>query len=186
MTTVIWWSYCDHTLVTNSQSLCGLFGLNHHTLEKMCDVTAVTDGLTNRGGNWKIEQYSGRPETAGKQQTCSSPQTKISECLLLHCLAISPSASICQQSVRERIFIDPHCRSHTYLWCSCIGERRFNDPHIFSACHLFWREMDVDKSRRVSFNLWEQKLRNIFCRCRWGKKLCRHQPFWVFEPIPDL
>ena len=146
----------------------------------MWDVTAVTDGLTNRGGNWKIEQYSGRPETAGKQQTCSSPQTKISECLLLHCLAISPSASICQQSVRERIFIDPHCRSHTYLWCSCIGERRFNDPHIFSACHLFWREMDVDKSRRVSFNLWERKHCNIFCRCCW-KQNCAATNLFEFS-----
>ena len=49
-----------------SQKLYGLFGLNHHMLEKMCDVTPVTGHgqRTNGGGKWKIVKYSGRPEIA--------------------------------------------------------------------------------------------------------------------------
>ena len=53
-------------LPTHSQSdrlseNVGLFGLNHHILAEMCDVTPVTHG----GQRSKVEnKYSGRPETA--------------------------------------------------------------------------------------------------------------------------
>ena len=40
----------------------GLFGLLHHNLEKICDVTPVTNGQRQR----KIGQNSCRPETAHK------------------------------------------------------------------------------------------------------------------------
>ena len=42
------------------QKICGFHRLNHQIIEKSGDVTPVKDG----GGKWKIEQYSGRPETA--------------------------------------------------------------------------------------------------------------------------
>ena len=42
----------------------GLFGQNHHILEKMWDVTPVTENERTKDRNWKIVQYFGRPETA--------------------------------------------------------------------------------------------------------------------------
>ena len=46
------------------QQMYGLFGQNHHILEKMWDVTPVTENERTKDRNWKIVQYFGRPDTA--------------------------------------------------------------------------------------------------------------------------
>ena len=54
-----------HFYSVSIHKMYDLFVLNHHTLEKMCDVTPVTDESMDReGGKWKIWQHSGKPEIA--------------------------------------------------------------------------------------------------------------------------
>ena len=49
--------------VIGFQKMYGLFSLNHNIIEKMCDVTPVTD-KRREDGKWKIGQYFGIPDTA--------------------------------------------------------------------------------------------------------------------------
>ena len=50
--------------VIGFQKMYGLFGQNHHILEKVWDVTPVTENERTKDRNWKIVQYFGRTETA--------------------------------------------------------------------------------------------------------------------------
>ena len=49
--------------VIGFQKMYGLFSLNHNIIEKMCDVTPVTDER-REDGKWKIGHYFGTPDTA--------------------------------------------------------------------------------------------------------------------------
>ena len=53
----------DRVIVIGFQKMYGLFSLNHNIIEKMCDVTPVTDER-REDGKWKIGQYFGIPDTA--------------------------------------------------------------------------------------------------------------------------
>ena len=57
--TVLYWI----ARVIGFQKKYGLFSLNHNIIEKMCDVTPVTDER-REDGKWKIGQYFGTPDTA--------------------------------------------------------------------------------------------------------------------------
>ena len=139
-------------------------GRNTVTQDKQTTVSENEDGATGVSMLTRIDVEE-------KQQTCSSPQTKISECLLLHCLAISPSASICQLSVRERRFIDPHCRFHIYLCRSYLYRRK----KIHWSTYLV--PVTSFEGKRISTNPGESPLtfgnRNFetfFCCCCWKQK----------------
>ena len=68
-----WWYDDRHIMIISWQrwarvlsfyKMYSLFILNHHTLEKMCDVTPVADEPMDRGGGKrKIWQHFGRPKT---------------------------------------------------------------------------------------------------------------------------
>ena len=53
----------DRVIVIGFQKMYGLFGLDHQTLENVCDVTPVTNGRT-QDRKLKIGQFSGLPVAA--------------------------------------------------------------------------------------------------------------------------
>ena len=54
---------CCTELYWIARVMYGLFSLNHNIIEKMCDVTPVTDER-KEDGKWKIGQYFGTPDIA--------------------------------------------------------------------------------------------------------------------------
>ena len=113
------------------KKMCGLCGLDHHVLEKICDITAVTDGRRGR----KVEKSSIleglKPQLRNNNKLVVAPkQRDLSVCFFtawqFH--RVLPSASNLYRREYSLIHIVDSTHNHDVAFC--IGERRFIDPHI--------------------------------------------------------